>query len=333
MKATLKKFLKSTVGGSRGALVVFHLLDDLMTGLSVRLGRGVNLGATHIEMNLDESLGYITQVYQDYLTYGGLKPEDLMGKRVLELGPGDSFGVALAFLSAGAEQVVCQDRFAPRRDTAHHQQVYAAQREKLLGEERARFDAAFLPDGRFNGKKLLALVGEPFEAAGARLEAASFDLIVSRAVLEHVADLPAAYAQMHRLLRPGGLMLHKVDFRDHGMFTALGQHPLTFLTVPPGLYQHLVRYSGKPNRQLLSEHRRLLQGLGFETRFFITHVINHDKEVLPHQPALRLGVDFTEADLEQVQQIRPRLATPFRPLPDEELLVSGVFMVAKKPGA
>ena len=330
MKAALKNFLKQTVGGSRGALVVFHLLDDLMTGLRVRLGRGVNLGATHIEMNLDESLRYITEVYQDYLTYGGLKPEDLNGKRVLELGPGDSFGVALAFLSAGAAQVVCQDRFAPRRDTAHHQRVYAAQRERLSGESAARYDAAFLPDGRFDEKKLLALVGEPFEAAGARLEPASFDLIVSRAVLEHVADLPAAYGQMHRLLRPGGLMLPKVDFRDHGMFTALGQHPLTFLTVAPWLYGYMVRHSGKPNRQLLSEHKKLVQDLGFEASYLITHVLNHVLEVSPHQVVLRPGVDYSEDDLAQVRQIRPQLAGPFRQLPDDELMVSGVFVVARK---
>jgi len=38
-----------------------------------------------------------------------------------------------------------------------------------------------------------------------------FDLIVSRQVLEHVRPLPAAIANLHRWLRPGGTMVHRLS--------------------------------------------------------------------------------------------------------------------------
>lgn len=42
---------------------------------------------------------------------------------------------------------------------------------------------------------------------------ATFDFIFSSSVLEHVRDRPAAFAEMHRCLRPGGLMLHIMPSR------------------------------------------------------------------------------------------------------------------------
>lgn len=41
---------------------------------------------------------------------------------------------------------------------------------------------------------------------------ASFDVIFARAVLHHIADLPAAMREFHRVLRPGGVM---VSAREH----------------------------------------------------------------------------------------------------------------------
>jgi SAM-dependent methyltransferase len=41
------------------------------------------------------------------------------------------------------------------------------------------------------------------------------DLIYSRMTLEHVDDPEALSAEMARVLAPGGVMLHRVDFRDH----------------------------------------------------------------------------------------------------------------------
>ena len=78
--------------------------------------------------------------------------------------------------------------------------------------------------------------GVGIEEAPAQIGESSVDAIVSRAVLEHVFDLDTALAAMHRLLKPGGRMAHKVDLRDHGLFTDGGQHALEFLTVSDRVY-------------------------------------------------------------------------------------------------
>jgi SAM-dependent methyltransferase len=47
-------------------------------------------------------------------------------------------------------------------------------------------------------------------AAGLPLPTSSVDLILSRALLEHVADVPASVRHMARVLKPGGVALHFV---------------------------------------------------------------------------------------------------------------------------
>jgi SAM-dependent methyltransferase len=49
----------------------------------------------------------------------------------------------------------------------------------------------------------------------ARLGSESVDLVLSNAVLEHVTEMDRLVADLRRVLRPGGRMLHIVDYRDH----------------------------------------------------------------------------------------------------------------------
>ncbi len=55
-----------------------------------------------------------------------------------------------------------------------------------------------------------------------------FDVISSEAVLEHILDLPAAFKEMHRILKPGGLLLHAYD----PYFHVAGGHALGILDLP-----------------------------------------------------------------------------------------------------
>lgn len=62
------------------------------------------------------------------------------------------------------------------------------------------------------------------------LDDGAFDLIVSESVIEHLLDLPAALAEMARLLRPGGRMVHiYLPF-----LSPLGGHSLGLLDTPWG---------------------------------------------------------------------------------------------------
>jgi SAM-dependent methyltransferase len=54
---------------------------------------------------------------------------------------------------------------------------------------------------------------------------ATFDFIFSSSVLEHVRDRPAAFGEMHRCLRPGGLMLHITPSRTWKLLQLIFYYP------------------------------------------------------------------------------------------------------------
>lgn len=81
---------------------------------------------------------------------------------------------------------------------------------------------------------------------------ASFDVIFARAVLHHIADLPAAMREFHRVLRPGGVF---VAAREHVISSAsdlpafFDTHPLHHRyggenAHPLNVYQDAIRQAG-----------------------------------------------------------------------------------------
>lgn len=291
-------------------------------------------GSTHSRKTLDESLRYIEEQFQDYLTYGQLSSEQLRGKKILELGFGDNVGVALRFLSAGAAKVVCIDKFCSKRDELREREIYSALREKLSREEKERFDRAVdLADGiSFDASRISYLQGRDLEPAaralGIRDEA--FDIIISRAVIEEIYDPAVVLAQADKLLAPGGLMLHKIDLSDYGIFTDGGMHPLTFLTIPHSVYRLMASDSGIPNRKLIGYYREQMRQLGYDTRFLITETVGHGS-LAPHKEVAELDQTYFRTALPVINEIRSKLAREYRQMTDEELMVRGVFLVARKP--
>jgi SAM-dependent methyltransferase len=294
-------------------------------------------GSTHMTLPLERSVAYINRTYDDYLRYGALTTDLLPGMRILEGGPGDNLGVALRFVAAGAAQVVAMDRFYSRRDTAHQREIYAALRRQLPPDERRRYDRAVdLSSGvEFDPSIVTPVYGRGLEDFDDVVDGNSFDLIVSRAVLEEVSDTDRAFAGMNRALRPGGRMLHKIDLRDYGLFSRNGYHPLEFLTIPDVVYGWMSRNSDIPSRKRFDYYRRIMSAYGYDGDLFITMVARpgdeSPAEVLPHKIALEYGVDYDDSTLTLVRSIRPRLARRFRDVPDEDLIVAGLFMSARKP--
>jgi hypothetical protein len=330
--------MKETVKKSRFALISYITARSYLNRIRFRSGNIESAGgATTVHRPLEESLGYIRHQFDDWIRYAGLTPERLAGKRIVEFGPGDNVGVSLRMLALGAAEAVCMDKYFPPHDTERERQIYRHIREELNGEERRRFDDAVSlePDLRFNEKRIRYIYGKGAEDADEALPPSSVDIILSRGVLQSV-DTEKCFAAMDRILKPGGLTGHKIDLRDHGMFSGNGYHPLEFLTLSDWVYQMMVRNTDRPNRLHMNYYRAKCAAYGWPAEYYRCAVIAEGyvpRDIDPYVKDLEKGIHYTDADLELVRSIRPRLTREYAALSDEDLLTGALFLVTEKPGA
>ena len=172
--------------------------------------------------------------------------------------------------------------------------------------------------------------GQPVERIDTSFDAGSFDLIVSRAVLEHVYSPEQAWRSMDHVLRPGGRMLHKVDFRCHSFYEH--RHPLHFLTLPDWLWDLVSAPDPTLNRARLSRYTALLARYKYSESTYITHITGQDAELRPHVRRADPGYRTTPDHARMIESIRPNLAARFRSSTLEDLVVNGAFVIATKAG-
>lgn len=328
----MRDLVKKLARRSKTAIIIYKLFDNRRLRKRVESGDIETIhGSTHLNRSVADSLAYIEKQFADYLKYADFSSDYLEGKRILELGPGDNLGVALKFLAAGADAVVCLDRFYSKRNAEHEREIYKALRQTLTPEEQARFDQAVsLTDNvRFNPEKLQSIYGASLEEFAHKLakDQKKFDLILSCAVLEEIYDLDPVFEAMDRLLAQGGNLVHVIDLGDYGMFRDQGMHPLTFLTISEPVYKRMASDSGLPNRKRLRYYVEKMKELGYQAKFFVTSVLPTGRL----EPAAEYAPGRFEHKTELITEIRSKLAEDFKNLDEEELLIDGVLLVARKP--
>lgn len=253
-------------------------------------------------------------------------------RTVAELGPGDSLGIGLAALLCGAESYVALDAVPHARTDAN-----LAVFDELVSMLRARapvpgvdefpnlspsiddcsFPHAVLPDGRLESaleeSRVARLRDDVSRLSGSvryasewwraeAVEAASVDLILSQAVLEHVNDLEGTYAAMYQWLRSGGVMSHQIDLKSHETADAWNGHwgyGDWVWRVMRGALPYLL------NRVPASGHLAAATAAGF---------VLVSVERLVRTDGLR----------------RDELAPRFRGMSDEDLATAGVFLQCRK---
>jgi SAM-dependent methyltransferase len=331
--ASTVRIWKPIAKRSKWFVVATNVYQDLLRRTHLRADQiGQGEGPRRTAADVPRAIDAIDNTFDGYLRYSGLSADALHGKRVLELGPGDNIGVALRFAAAGAPFVSTIDKFVPLEDDEYHRTLYRSLRARLTPDGQRRFDEAIDLDThvRPRGDRLQYVYGRGFEEADTYTPS-SFDLIVSNAVLEEIYDIDQAFAGMDRLLRPGGHLLHKIDLRDYGMFTKHGFPALEFLTVPDVVYQRMVESSGQPNRRLVDYYRSKTAALGYDTTIYTTWVLGNPKELIPHKTSLEKGIDYSDRTMELIAAARPRLLPRYQQLPDADLMVEGIYLVARKP--
>lgn len=288
--------------------VLSNQLARLSPRLYIRLTGQTGRGGG--EESAQEIAAYFQKCFDEYFQVLQVAPDRigayLAGKHVVEYGPGDVPGVALLMAAHGAERVTCVDRFPLVSQSEKNIRVLRLLMDGLHGEERARAEACFRrhgdPASGFHRERIRYLV-RPGGLSGL---SDSADLIVSRAVLEHVDHLSATFADMRRALRPGAVAAHQVDLKSHGLHR---HNPLDFLTWPAGLWSRMYRHKGVPNRWRVDRYRR--------------HVEENGLKMLALRP--------TElADARHVEEVRPYLAEQFQSISDEDLSWLGFWLVCGK---
>jgi len=332
--------LKQLAKKSKTLIIAAKIYDNWRMKRRFQSGNTESLhGATHslFFKDISESLDYINVQFDDYLKYSGLSADQLKGIRVFELGFGDNVGVALKFIAAGAERAVCLDKYYSKRNLEHQRKIYKALRETLNDEQKERFDQAVdLSTGiELNPERVLCIYGTDVENADQLFSMKPFDLAVSRGAVQDIYEPAAALAAMDRILKPGGYQLHKIDLSDQGMFRDSDLNPLTYLTISEPVYKLMAIDSGKPNRKLMSYYGQQMSKLGYNAKLLITGIIGVGEcgkgDLHPHKEKIELNVDYPESTLQMLKEIRASLIPEFKKLPDEELIVDGIFIIAKKP--
>ena len=177
----------------------------------------------------DEAVIYAVQIANGFLRKLETYDIRLSGLRYLELGPGSDFAPQLVLASHGV-QVTLADQYLSVWDTDYHPQFYQAFLKQWPGRKQA-IETALDKNG-YNG--ILNLVPEPVEKMSSVIDA-SFDFVLSNAVLEHVFDISQAVTELARVTRVGGIHAHQIDFRDHRNF----DRPLDYLLLNRNDYQRI----------------------------------------------------------------------------------------------
>lgn len=216
------------------------------------------------------------------------------GTRVLELGPGDTRAVALLARMAGASSWEGYDAFdIQSRDARYLEKIY----EPLLRRRGGgASDRAWLDGCRMHTSP------ESLRADGRR-----FDVVLSRAVLEHVGDLAALFRLVADVIEDDAVLIHKVDLRSHGI---QHRHALDFLRFDDRAWRAMSSHVDLPNRERASTYLRLAEGAGLRTVWATTtHVIAES----------------------EAERVAGELAARFRGVASEELRVLGLWLVQVGP--
>lgn len=244
--------------------------------------------------------------YKKYLSWREILEKNqvnLAGKKILEVGSGASLGLAYFFLNQGYVSWLASDFFQdlPADDRAIKREiklinkiaaVHGGEISRQAGTERGK-----LVFGEKLGFKKLDLT--EFNPG---LEK-KFDLIISSDVLEHLTaeSVGPAINNLALYLKPGALMIHEIDLRDHINVA----NPHNFL-----------KYSG-------SDWNKLARGTIFYTNRLRL------KDYLEIFNGNKLKVKFLRAE-EKPLPVNIKISGHFDKYDKKELAVTRVFIILEK---
>lgn len=228
---------------------------------------------------------------------------DLRGKAACEVGAGDCLAASSLFLAKGARRVNIVEVEPPAINEKQLQVLTALAKEgvplDLTILERDHQGELQLDAGRIAYHTCFM---EQFQASE------QHEFLFSFSVLEHVEDLAGFYASCHRVLAPGGWMLHLIDLGGHAMLED-PIPPLDFQTYPDWLYDLMFPKYHRATRRFLNDHTDAVQAAGFRI-----------EKITPTRSAEKSYLD----------ELWPKLRPEARRRPREEVQVVEFAVLARK---
>jgi len=252
----------------------------------------------------------------------GLSPA---GATVLEVGTGRRLNMPIAFWLCGADRVVSVDlnRYLKeelvRDDLAYiatHRDDVATAIGSLLKPERLDELVALARTKSWGLPELQHLCGigyhAPADAARLNLPDASVHVHVSTMVFEHIPEpsIRAILAEAKRVLVPGGLLIHCIDYSDHFSHGDRSIPPIHFLRFSDAEWSRIAgnRYMYM-NRLRVDDYERLFEAAGHR-------VIENETSQRPEL-------------LELIRSGRLPLDPRFAGRPDRSLATTSSWLVAR----
>lgn len=161
---------------------------------------------------LMDSKDYAIRIFDQHLARSGYA-ENLKGKVILEVGPGDSIATALIASAHGAKAILVDVGPFASVDIEYYLSICKLLQDRGLNAPEIR--------GFRNLAAILNACNAQYMTDGLNslrtIESNSVDVIYSHAVLEHIrASIFAdTVAEWKRILKPMGCCSHNVDLKDH----------------------------------------------------------------------------------------------------------------------
>jgi len=276
--------------------------------------------------NINTWINYIDEVYDDYLIHSNLNEANLEGMKVLEIGPGENLGLALKLIANGVSKVVCVDKFNSLTDGNSQRKIYnhiinnLTEKQKTLSEQALKIsndDCIFNADHiEYNNCSVVDLV-KKYEN--------TFDLVISRAVLEHIHNIGDVLEATNKLLTNGGLAIHEVDFRDHGMFTMYGLHELAMYKIDDLTWEKMSSNIGAPNRKTVNYYINFYKNNSYDVNVNVVRTFN--------KPEIKINIsleEFLKSNLSIDPWIIENLGENFHQKNKEDYQIASAAIIAKK---
>ena len=271
------------------------------TRISLRLFLGLKKSKPTYSVLHEETAFALARYRSICLFYlAHLNKAEILDAPVCEVGCGDCLASADMLLGLGASHV----------DLIETMPILVNPRQKEVLQKCA--EAGDLPnkntilasDGTFDKTKISVI---PHYLEGVEGEN-KYKLMLSHDVLEHVEDFSGFFKNCHRLLLPGGLMIHKIDLSGHSLLED-PVPPLDFQTYSDFIFGLMYSKYRRATRRLQGEYLDLIRSTGF---------IIEDVGIL------------RAADTDYIEQIRPQLRKPIRDKPADELKALDWYVAARK---